>query len=588
MMRHPGNSLILLILLLCATAAWAQIPLDKAGLPQWQIRTWTDFPVNLDLADQAELTSLLGRVPIASFNREQIRPVRHDDGRTTLLLKTRVTEAELAALREAGYQPRQVRDIFRENREATERKWLEMSQDKSLNKSITPLNYYPTYDQVGTLLADVAAAHSTLARTFSWGSSHQGRLLQGLVLSGNVNVDEAEPEVRLVASIHGDEPVGMVMLINLARYLTENYGVVGYEDVTYLMDNYEMHFMPLYNPDGYVLGRRQNANYVDLNRNFMEPAGTQPYMDTETLAFVAYNIDKHFVISENAHGGALVVNYPWDYTYTLAPDDAALQDLSLEYSTYNLPMYNGAFANGITNGAAWYVANGTLQDWSYDQTGCIDLTLELSDTKWPADTTLGTFWNENRESLMHFIKSARYGINGVVEDAVTGLPLDAEISVAGNTKPVNTDPDNGDYYKLLATGVYDVTVSAAGYTTQTITGVATTWGVPTVLDVALDSIQSSTPPPVYSDQILSAAPNPFNPKTRIDFEVGRSGPVSLVVHDALGRRVAELVRQPYEPGRYHVYWDGRNSQGAKLPSGVYFARFQGLQTDDSLKLVLVR
>ncbi len=77
------------------------------------------------------------------------------------------------------------------------------------------------------------------------------------------------------------------------------------------------------------------------------------------------------------------VNYLWDWTYTLAPDDAALIQMSLAYSTTNLPMYNGSFPQGITNGADWYVATGTLQDWTYDQTDCIGATIEVSNTKWP-------------------------------------------------------------------------------------------------------------------------------------------------------------------------------------------------------------
>ena len=102
--------------------------------------------------------------------------------------------------------------------------------------------------------------------------------------------------------------------------------------------------------------QRSNANGVDLNRNFAEPAGTHSVLETENIHFSNLGFNNHFVISQNGHGGALVVNYPWDYTYTLAPDDAACIQLSLDYSTTNLPMYNGGFPQGITNGADWYVA----------------------------------------------------------------------------------------------------------------------------------------------------------------------------------------------------------------------------------------
>ena len=147
---------------------------------------------------------------------------------------------------------------------------------------------------------------------------------------------------------------------------------------------------------------------MDLNRNFPEPAGTHGTTEVENLDFMAHAASHHFVISQNTHGGALVVNYPWDYTYTRAPDDAALIQLSLAYSTTNLPMYNGpSFPQGITNGADWYVATGTLQDWSYDQTDCIDVTIEISNTKWPAASTLDGFWNDNRQSLLNYVAAAR-------------------------------------------------------------------------------------------------------------------------------------------------------------------------------------
>jgi hypothetical protein len=288
--------------------------------------------------------------------------------------------------------------------------------------------------------------------------------------------------------MHGDEVTGMVLLLDFANYLLTNYGVAGRQDVTNLVDNYEIHIIPSYNPDGTYLSQRGNANSVDLNRNFPLPAGTDPVTATENLAFMSHANAHHFTISENYHGGALVVNYLWDYTPTLTSDDAALQKMSLEYSTYNTPMYNGAFTQGITNGYAWYQALGTLQDWSYDQTGCIDATVEVSNTKWPATSTLTAFWNENRESLMHYAKTARYGVNGVVTDAVSGLPVDATVTVTGNAKTVRTDPAHGDYYKLLATGTYGLSFSAPGYMTQAFSNVATTWGTPTVLNVQLQPL----------------------------------------------------------------------------------------------------
>ncbi len=76
----------------------------------------------------------------------------------------------------------------------------------------------------------------------------------------------------------------------------------------------------------------------------------------------------------------------------------------------------------------------------------------------------------------------------MVTGADTGLPLDATVTVVGNTKPVGTDPAHGDYYKLLPTGTWQLIFSAPGYLDKVVAGVATTWGTPTVLNVALDPV----------------------------------------------------------------------------------------------------
>ncbi|MCP4291331.1 MAG: DUF2817 domain-containing protein [bacterium] len=486
------SAMLLVVALVPALAAddSAAIPTDANGLPMWSLAEWNDFPILLELDTAQDLDILLSQVSIASFNREQVTIHFDSPKEFHVVFRPRITEEEAAALTRAGYVFKRVEDTDQIARKEAEAMWAENYhlQGAELSNTMKSLNYWPTHAQIGSFLADLAANHPTLCRTFSWGQSVQGRDLWGIVVSADVNNSSAEPEVRLSSTMHGDEVPGMAMQLNFAEDLVNNYGQVGYEDVTYLVDNYEIHIMPLHNPDGMVADQRSNANGVDLNRNFLEPAGTHPVQETENISYMNYANSHHFVISENGHSGALVVNYLWDYTYELSPDDAIAQLASLEYSTYNSPMYNGSFPQGITNGADWYVITGSVQDWVCDQTDCIDFTVELHNTKWPSASTLPALWNENRESMMHFVKSARYGVNGVVTGSDTGLPLDATVTVTGNAKNTHTDPAHGDYYKLLETGTYDITYSAYGYISQTITGISTTWGTPTVQNVVLDPV----------------------------------------------------------------------------------------------------
>jgi hypothetical protein len=58
------------------------------------------------------------------------------------------------------------------------------------------------------------------------------------------------------------------------------------------------------------------------------------------------------------------------------------------------------FPDGIVNGAEWYPVYGGMQDWQYVTTGCMDITLELSDDKWRPEGDLGILWEENREALV--------------------------------------------------------------------------------------------------------------------------------------------------------------------------------------------
>ena len=475
----------------------------QPAAPQWTVAQYDDFPVRITLEDPSALGRLLAAVPLADFNREQIQPM--PDG--SLVITPRITGREAADLTAAGYFFTRVWDREQEGRRAVEAFWADQQAKGFPAQDPDKALYYPTHAQIGSDFAALAAANPTIARTVTWGTTVQGRELWGIVISDDVQNTEAEPEVRLSSTIHGDEPVGMVLLWNLAQYLVNNYGRPGYETVTDLVNSTEIHIMPLHNPDGYVAGTRTNAHSVDMNRNFPEPAGTHATQEPENIAFMNYAQDHHFVISQNGHGGALVVNYPWDFTDVRAPDNDALIQLSLEYSTYNLPMYNStSFSQGITNGADWYVATGTLQDWSYGITDCIDVTVELGNSKWPAASQLDALWDDNRESLLHYIDASHYGIHGVVTDSTSGLPLDATITVTGNGMPVHTDPEHGDYTKLLDTGTFDLTFTATGYSGKTISGVSTTWGTPTTLDVALVSLGPTVIDTLFVSDCESGAP----------------------------------------------------------------------------------
>ncbi|UCE04017.1 MAG: S8 family serine peptidase [Candidatus Latescibacterota bacterium] len=70
-------------------------------------------------------------------------------------------------------------------------------------------------------------------------------------------------------------------------------------------------------------------------------------------------------------------------------------------------------------------------------------------------------------------------------------------------------------------------------------------------------------------------PNPFNPRTTLQYGLARGGPVRLVIYDGRGRRVRTLVQNAYvAPGVYSATWDGTDDTGRQLSSGVYHARLE--------------
>ncbi len=86
-------------------------------------------------------------------------------------------------------------------------------------------------------------------------------------------------------------------------------------------------------------------------------------------------------------------------------------------------------------------------------------------------------------------------------------------------------------------------------------------------------------------------PNPFNPKTRLSFDLGQPASVRLSILDSAGRLVKVLHAGPIAGGAHDFAWDGRDAQGEQSASGVYFARLQdaaGRDLDAPGKMTLLK
>ena len=83
-------------------------------------------------------------------------------------------------------------------------------------------------------------------------------------------------------------------------------------------------------------------------------------------------------------------------------------------------------------------------------------------------------------------------------------------------------------------------------------------------------------------------PNPFNPITNIFYDLPKSGHVSIVIYDLLGRKVITLVNETMESGYYSTRWNGYNHRGQSVSAGIYFYHLQTGEYSQAQKMLLVK
>ncbi len=135
---------------------------------------------------------------------------------------------------------------------------------------------YHTYTELTEELQQTVSDHGDIAKLSSVGQSHEGRDLHLITISGNVEVDEDEPEVLFTCNQHAREHLTTEMCLRIIQRFTDEYG----QDptVTELVDTREIHVIPTVNPDGaeydieggQYRGWRKNrqGSGTDLNRNW--------------------------------------------------------------------------------------------------------------------------------------------------------------------------------------------------------------------------------------------------------------------------------------------------------------------------------
>jgi hypothetical protein len=173
------------------------------------------------------------------------------------------------------------------------------------------------------------------------------------------------------------------------------------------------------------------------------------------------------------------------------------------------------------------------------------------------------------------------------------LFLGGSFAQAGGAPASNVAVYDGVSYAPLALGVNnDVDAIAIGSGKVFFGGLFTTaGGNPSpyfgVWSMTPTAVTQSVPRLTH---LAGAYPNPFNPSTRIRYQVSESGHVSLAIYDVRGARIRVLVdeSQNATSATHSVTWDGKTDTGSPASSGVYFVRLVTASAADVLKIVMIK
>ena len=83
-------------------------------------------------------------------------------------------------------------------------------------------------------------------------------------------------------------------------------------------------------------------------------------------------------------------------------------------------------------------------------------------------------------------------------------------------------------------------------------------------------------------------PNPFNPSTVISYQLPKTSHVELSIYNRLGTKVSTIVQQSQPAGAHKIEWNGRDSNGRQLVSGVYFYRLTAGTFTQVRKMLLMK
>ncbi|MGY8716120.1 MAG: FlgD immunoglobulin-like domain containing protein, partial [Candidatus Poseidoniales archaeon] len=88
--------------------------------------------------------------------------------------------------------------------------------------------------------------------------------------------------------------------------------------------------------------------------------------------------------------------------------------------------------------------------------------------------------------------------------------------------------------------------------------------------------------------VMDNYPNPFNPKTTIQYELPKEQEVSIYIYDSIGRTIYSTELNKTQPGRHQFSWNGLNQLGNKVSTGIYFFQLKAGENMRTQKMLLLK
>ena len=460
---------------------------------------------------------------------------------------------------------------------------------------------YHTFDEVAYELDSIASQYTEITRLDTIGYSCFDTLpIFALKISDNVNVDEDEPAVLYIGCHHAEEILGIEICMYMIDDLLSNYGADSAR--TYWIDNREIWFVPLLNPEGQNVvmthidtiwrkNKRDNNNSgffeplhdgVDLNRNydfyFTEGGSTDPghefyrglysFSEPEVRAIRDLAFAQNFVFCNTYHsaryGLTEVIYYPWSWSGGYSPDYPAIRAVADSISNRII----NDQGNGHYNALPGQGLDGRARNWLYGVCGVFTFCIEVSTTTIPPGSMVDDICQRNMIGAYYLLERAsQSGITGCIYDSATAQPLTAEVIIQGyydpNLPPRRSESVFGRFLRILKPGVYNMEIRKRGYVTQTYENVEVVNGQMTELNVNMVSMGRETS--IHDPQKkIRVSPNPGRTMVRIQFDQELTFS-SVQVYDMLGRLV-----KTYDNPSYDMTWQLDDDLDRKVAEGIYF------------------